>query len=134
MARRRKLDAFAGAFDRSPEQWRELGAPAFVYDMDAAAQTYSVWGMPCWGGGNDPADPPTRFYYIGMMWMPYCLKPRYLYHVGAATAGEMALLANQESRWDTPDRCRWRLLRPDAEVPSWLAECCRSTGRTRRGA
>ena len=39
MARRRAAELPAGVepFDRSPEQWRELGAPTWVFDLDAAA-------------------------------------------------------------------------------------------------
>ena len=130
MARRKSLQGTKGAFDRAPDEWRALGAPAFVYDIDAAAEAYSVWGMSCWGGQKDPSDQGTRFYYIGLIWLPCCVKPRYLYHVGAVTDVERALLTTGHARWDPPDRCRSHLLRPDAGVPEWL-ELCRSSGRPR---
>lgn len=126
MARRRDVVAQAGAFDRTPEQWHELGAPAFVYQRDAAAEAYVAWAVPGFGGRRDPADPLVWFYYVSKIWMPRCCKPQYLAHVDALTSTEVALLAaNQWARWDRPGHCRSKLLAGDAPVPSWLESCRR---------
>lgn len=57
MALRKTIGLPAGvqAFDRSPEQWRALDAPVWVYDLDAAAERYVSWALRGYGGGLDPA-------------------------------------------------------------------------------
>lgn len=116
-------------FDRTPGQWRELGAPAWVFDPNAAAEAYTGWASPSFGGGQDPNDPALRLYYVGMIWTPRCVKPQWLSVQDALTDTEVELLATDRAeRWGRPGRCRGRLLAPDAPVPAWL-ECCRMDTR-----
>lgn len=104
-----------------------MGAPAFVYDPDIAAEAYSAWSRPGFGRGCDPTDPTIRFYYLGS-WLT-CVRPQFLYAVGALTGQEWALLdADQYRRWGRPGRCPSRMLDSRAEVPDWL-ECCKVSDR-----
>ncbi len=85
MARRRTAELPAGAvpFDRTDEEWRELAAPAWVYEPDAAAEAYVSWALSCYGGGHDPTDPTIRRYFVAMIWTRKCVKPQYLGHASA---------------------------------------------------
>jgi hypothetical protein len=126
VARRRVVELPPGVepFDRSPEQWRELGAPAWVFVPDAAAEAYSAWALPGYGRGMDPADPVMRRYYV-QTWMARCTKTQFLAHVGALSPAEVALLGTgSRAGWGDPARCWARMLDADADVPAWL-ECCR---------
>ncbi len=131
MARRKTAVLPAGAvpFDRSPEQWQDLGAPEFVADPDAAAWCYSKWARPGFGRGSTATDPTAKRYYVCMAWLPRCVRPLFLAHVGALAPGEVALLAgDRRARWGRPGRCWSPMLAPDADVPAWL-QCCRRAGR-----
>jgi hypothetical protein len=131
MARRRGIELPAGArpFERDVADWRDLGAPAWVYDLPAAVMAYVAWARPGYGRGADLSDGVIGRYYVAMQWLPHCVQPRYLDHVGALTAGEAQLLANDRSaRWGRPGRCRTPMLDPKADVPVWLA-CCRQEPR-----
>ncbi|HET9255489.1 MAG TPA: hypothetical protein VFO16_09835 [Pseudonocardiaceae bacterium] len=131
MARRRAAELPPGAepFHRSAEQWRELGAPVFVYDVDAAAEAYVAWAPVGYGGGKDPADELVRRYYVGMIWLPRCVKPQWLAHAGALLDVEAELLASDRwARWGRPGRCRAPMLAAEADVPEWLV-CCRRVSR-----
>ncbi|MGH3722032.1 MAG: hypothetical protein ACRDRI_24955 [Pseudonocardiaceae bacterium] len=135
MARRRSvLDDLAPGvelFERSTEQWRRLGAPLWVYDLDAAAERYVTWAPSSYGGGAVPNE-LTRRYYVGMIWTPKCVKPQFLHAHGHLTAVEEQLLTTDKyARWGRPGRCRSPQLNPDADVPGWLT-CCRR-GRSRHG-
>jgi len=132
MARRRTLELPAGTepFDRSPEQWRELGAPEFVVDLAAAAQCYSRWARPGYGRGLTSTDATAQRYYVTMAWLPRCVRPLYLAHVGALAPGEVQLLSgDQRNQWGRLGRCWSPLLAADADVPIWL-ECCRQEDRS----
>jgi hypothetical protein len=127
MARRRMIELPPGRypFDRTPQQWRDSGAPVWVFDSDAAAEVYVTWARAGYGRGVDLADGVVRRYYVDMRWLPHCVQPRYLDHVGALTAGEAQLLVSDRSaRWGRPGRCRSPMLDAAADVPRWL-ECCR---------
>ncbi|MGB6164024.1 MAG: hypothetical protein WBF75_15920 [Pseudonocardiaceae bacterium] len=128
MARRRTLELPAGAvlFDRSPQEWRELGAPVWLGDSRAAAGLYAEWALPGFGRGMDPDDPTPRRYYVEMMWLPRCVRPQWLSHAGALSSAEAELLASD--RWGRPGRCRAPMLAPGADVPAWLV-CCRRGDR-----
>ncbi len=128
MARRRAAELPTGmqAFDRTLDQWLELGAPPYVYDEAAARERYVIWGREGYGRGLDPADPVLR-YYVAMRWQPKCVKPLFLAHVGALHPAEDAQLLTGDdlfSRWGRLGRCRSAMLAPDADVPNWLL-CCR---------
>lgn len=131
MARRRAVELPAGTepFDRSPQQWRELGAPGFVADPAVAARCYSEWARPGFGRGSTATDPTTARYYVSMAWLPRCVRPLFLAYVGALAPGEVALLAgDRRARWGRPGRCWSPMLAPDAPMPEWL-ECCRRGDR-----
>lgn len=133
MALRKTIGLPAGAepFDRSPEQWRALNAPPWLYDLDAAAEAYVSWALSGYGGGLDPTGQGIRRYYVEMLWWPRCVRPQYLASVGALLPGEAQLLAaDRQARWGRPGRCRSPMLEPAASVPEWLV-CCRR--ETRRG-
>jgi len=127
MARRRTAELPAGAvpFDRTDEEWRELAAPAWVYEPDAAAEAYVSWALSCYGGGHDPTDPTIRRYFVEMIWTRKCVKPQYLGHASALLPAEVQLLTGDKwAKWGRPGRCRAQQLNPGADVPQWL-ECCR---------
>lgn len=132
MARRRMIELPPGTepFNRTPQQWRDIGAPVWVFDSDAAAEVYVTWARAGYGRGADPtAEPWIAHYYVRMRWTPYCVKPRYLDHIGALLPAEAQLLASdRRARWGRPGRCRSRMLAADANVPLWL-ECCRQEPR-----
>jgi hypothetical protein len=131
MARRRTVELPAGAepFDRSPAQWRELGAPEFVADLAVAAEFYSRWALPGYGRGLTATDPTARRYYVAMAWLPRCVRPLYLAHVRALLPGEVQLLSgDRRNRWGRLGRCWSPMLAADADVPAWL-ECCRREDR-----
>jgi hypothetical protein len=117
------------AFDRTLDQWLELGAPLYVYDEVAARERYVIWGREGHGRGLDPADPVLR-YYVAMCWQPKCLKPLFLAHAGALLPAETQLLTSDRFlRWGRPGRCRSQMLAADADVPAWL-QCCRRAPRS----
>jgi hypothetical protein len=121
VAWRRAVQLPAGAFDRTVDEWRELKAPAFLYDRAATCAVYSAWALLAWGGGKDPAD-RVLWWMAVVEWLPTCARPRFLFHALAVTEAELDLL-DQDHRWDWPDHCRYPLLRPAAPVPEWLAMC-----------
>jgi hypothetical protein len=132
VARRRVAELPPGAepFNRSAQQWRELGAPPFVYDVDAAAEAYVAWALAGYGGGEDSTDELVRAYYVRLLWVPRCVKPQWLAHAGALLDAEAQLLAgDRQARWGRPGRCRSRMLDSEAVgVPAWL-ECCKREQR-----
>lgn len=131
MARRKKAESPAGAvlFDRSPEEWRQLGAPDFVSDVPAACEAYVVWAPRAYGGESDPTDEVVRRYYVEMAWLKRCVRPQFLYFINALNAAERELMESggQSARWGRPGRCWAPRLLSDAGVPEWL-RCCRSSG------
>jgi hypothetical protein len=127
MARRRVIELPAGArpFERTARQWRDLGTPAWVHDLDAASEAYVVWARAGFGRGADLADGVISRYYVAMQWLPRCVQPRYLDHVGALLPAEAQLLAGDPSaRWGRHGRCRAQMLSAEADCPAWL-QCCR---------
>ena len=131
MARRRTVELPTGMepFDRTADQWCALEAPMWLRDSRAAARHYSEWALPGFGRGMDPDDPVTRRYYVDMMWLSRCVRPQWLFHVGALSVTEVELLsADRWARWGRPGRCRSPMLDPTAEVPGWLT-CCRQEDR-----
>ncbi len=133
MARRRTIESPAGTrpFERPASVWRDLGAPAWVFDMAAASEAYISWARAGYGRGADLDDGVVGRYYVAMQWLPRCVQPRYLDHVGALTAGEAQLLASDRwARWGRPGRCRSRMLDSAAVgVPQWLW-CCQQEPRS----
>jgi hypothetical protein len=130
MARRRVAELPAGAepFDRSVQQWRELGAPTWVFELAAAAEAYVAWAQPGYGGGLEPDDVLVRRHYA-RKWMAQCVKPQWLAQAGALLDAEVQLLSGDRwARWGRPGRCRSRMLAPGADVPVWLT-CCRRDPR-----
>lgn len=131
MARRRRIElpANVAPFDRTVEQWRALGAPAWVFDLDAASEAYFGWALSCYGGGHDSTDPAIRRYFVEMIWMQNCVKPQWLWHAGVLLPAEVRLFTGDRwARWGRPGRCRSQQLNPEADVPVWLA-CCRQEPR-----
>ncbi len=115
MARRRVpvLPAGVEAFERTADQWRELEAPSWVFDLDAAAQAYVTWGRLGYGGGGDPDDPIERHY--ARSWMARCVKPQYLvrcptsrrscWSVAGGRSGAVRDAARHRC-WTRPRTCR----------------------------
>jgi hypothetical protein len=121
-------------FDRSPKQWCALNAPAWVWNMDTAAEAYVSWALPAYGGGHHPTGQGIRKYYVGMLWWPRCVRPQFLASVGALLPVEAQLLSgDRQARWGRPGRCSSRMLASDASgIPGWL-ECCRTPRQSGRG-
>jgi hypothetical protein len=135
VARRRVLEVppHIVPFQRTPAQWADLGAPAWVYELDAGAQALVAWAVPRAGGGTDPTDRLLR-WMVTQLWWPGCVQPQYLGHAGSLTDVERAMWATPgPSTHGRPDRCAAARLRADAPVPAWL-ECCRhAPGPARTG-
>jgi hypothetical protein len=113
-------------FERTAREWRDIGAPVWVFDLNAAAEAYAAWAQFGYGRDADLADGVICRYYVEMQWLPHCVQPRFLDHVGALFPGEAQLLATDRSaRWGRPGRCRVPMLASDADVPDWLTLCRR---------
>lgn len=131
MARRRSIELPAGTepFSRTAREWRDLGAPAWVYDLDVAAAAYISWARAGYGRNADLTDGVIGHYFVAMQWLPRCVQPRYLDHVSALTAGEAQLLASDRSaRWGRPGRCRLPMLDSEADCPRGWSAVGRSRG------
>jgi hypothetical protein len=103
MARRRMIELAPGArqFERTAREWRDMGAPVWVFDLDAAAEAYAAWARFGYGRDADLADGVIARYYVAMQWLPHCVQPRFLEHVGALFPAEAQLLATD--RWGGGD-------------------------------
>lgn len=130
MALRKTIELPAGVqpFDRTADQWRDLNAPAWVWDLNTAAEAYVAWALSAYGGGHDPTGQGIRKYYVGMIWWPKCVRPQFLEFAGALSSVEAQLLGDRNARWGRPGRCWTRMLNPIANVPEWLV-CCRQEAR-----
>ncbi len=129
MARRKTLEvpAHVVPFQRTPEEWADLGAPAWVYDLDAGAEALCAWAVMRYGGGVDPTERLLR-WFVSRLWWRGCVQPQYLDAADALTDVERGMWVAPCSTRGRPGQRAAPMLRADAPVPAWLG-CCRQPER-----
>jgi hypothetical protein len=94
----RRLELPGEPFERPVAVWRELGAPADLYDLEVAADAYlDAYGPlidPELGGG-------PRWFYARRWWRQH--RPRFLEVAGQLTPAEAAMLAHRRQARERPE-------------------------------